>query len=246
MSNTKQLMLGWMAYASDNNDHLINNFGATHTYNSVVAGTYENWVNNLMSWDNSTMNTNPDLIRNGILSPYLNKNLGVYKCPGDNFLSAVQRSAGFTTRTRSMAMNSFLGAYGPRGAGKDYHNGYNNNYPAYRQWLKLGQIAKPSSIFVTIDEHPDTNNDGLFNNNPDWATATRWSDAPASFHNGGAGVSFADGHSEIHRWQSAATKMPVLYVEMPARTSSMLPFDALAREDLRWMVERQAVLHPNF
>jgi hypothetical protein len=40
--------------------------------------------------------------------------------------------------------------------------------------------------------------------------------------------------------------MPVLFVEMPARTASMLAFDALATADLRWMVERQAVLHPNF
>jgi prepilin-type processing-associated H-X9-DG protein len=29
---------------------------------------------------------------------------------------------------------------------------------------------------------------------------SQWIDAPASYHNGGGGLSFADGHAEIKRW----------------------------------------------
>ena len=29
---------------------------------------------------------------------------------------------------------------------------------------------------------------------------TEWIDAPGSYHNGGCGFDFADGHSEIHKW----------------------------------------------
>jgi prepilin-type N-terminal cleavage/methylation domain-containing protein/prepilin-type processing-associated H-X9-DG protein len=247
MSNTKQLTLGWRMYADDNNEQIINNFGANWVLTTIADSTYANWVNNNMVWSADPMVTNVTLIKNGILAPYLSQNLGVYRCPADRFLSPAQLKAGFGARTRSMAMNSYLGPYGYRNAGKNYYTGKNNNYPEYRQWLKLDQIKRPSNIFVTIDEHPDTLNDGMFNNNPDWRNATRWSDAPASYHGGGAGISYVDGHSEVHKWRSGATKFPVIYEEMPARASTMPAFDADARRDFFWLVfERQAVALPDF
>jgi prepilin-type N-terminal cleavage/methylation domain-containing protein/prepilin-type processing-associated H-X9-DG protein len=246
MSNTKQLMLGWRMYSDDNAEQLINNFGANWVDTTIADGTFANWVNNNINWTTDPINTNVLYIKNGILAPYLSGNLGVYRCPADRFLSPAQTGLGWTARTRSMAMNSFFGPYGYKNAGKNYYTGKNNNYTSYRQWLKLSEILRPSNFFVTIDEQPDTLNDGLFNNDPNWASATRWSDAPASYHAGGAGLSYADGHSEVHHWKSAATKLPVTYVNMPDRISTMLPFDAAARADLQWMVERQAVLYPNF
>jgi prepilin-type processing-associated H-X9-DG protein len=146
-----------------------------------------------------------------------------------------------------MAMNGFMGPYGDRGVAKD-QSGRNNNYQDFRQWLKLGQIKKPANIFVTCDEHPDPLNDGLFNNDPRLdslgrAMGTKWSDAPASFHAGAAGLSFADGHSEIHKWKSETTKFPVIYVTGSVRNPLL---DVSGREDLTWMVVRQAVLYPNF
>ncbi len=258
MANTKQLMVAWRMYPDENRDLLINNFGLNRTLDEIVNGTFRNWVNNVMTWDADSMNTDIRLIQNGILAPYLGKNLGVYKCPADNFLSPVQRQANFSARTRSMAMNSFLGPYGPDRSVAKYYDGKNNNWrqptsPDYRQWLKLGEIRKPSDIFVTCDEHPDTQNDGLFNNDPRLdslgrAMGTKWSDAPASFHGGAAGLSFADGHSEIHKWKSSRTKVPVVYRTGSARMgeADAQPFDAAAVQDLTWMVTRQAVLYPNF
>ena len=34
----------------------------------------------------------------------------------------------------------------------------------------------------------------------------RWLDLPASYHGNAGGLSFADGHSEIHRWRDAAPR----------------------------------------
>ena len=34
-------------------------------------------------------------------------------------------------------------------------------------------------------------------------------DFPASYHGGAAGFSFADGHSEIHKWKEVETKRPI-------------------------------------
>lgn len=233
LSNTKQLMLGWIMYAGDNADRVPNNFGVTETIAEVTAGTYRNWVNNVMSWDTSSMNTNTVLIKNGILSPYVGGNLGVYKCPADNYLSAAQRTRGFTSRVRSMSMNAFFGPYDSSRTGA-WASGRNTFVSDYRQWLKLASVGQPSKFFVTIDEHADGINDAYFLNNP--AGATQWGDAPASYHNGAAGISFADGHSEIHKWRSRASKFPVTTVSY-----NVPPFDALGREDYRWLAERTAV-----
>jgi prepilin-type processing-associated H-X9-DG protein len=37
---------------------------------------------------------------------------------------------------------------------------------------------------------------------PKTAASTSWVDVPARYHNLACGLSFADGHSEIHKWKS--------------------------------------------
>jgi prepilin-type processing-associated H-X9-DG protein len=71
--------------------------------------------------------------------------------------------------------------------------------------------VNPVKTWVFIDEHPDSINDAacavemaLPN-----ATSARIIDYPASFHNGASGLSFADGHAEIHRWRGSKIKPPV-------------------------------------
>jgi prepilin-type processing-associated H-X9-DG protein len=190
-----------------------------------------------MSWDTATMNTNVQLIQNGVLAPYLAGNLGVYKCPGDHYASAPQRSMGWSSRSRSISMNAFFGAYDsdPNGS---WASGKNIWATYYRQWLKLTTVARPSNYFIIIDEHADGINDGYFLNNPDPNSTTKWGDTPASYHGGAGGISFADGHSEIHKWKSGATTFPVT-------TTSYNPpsFDGAGRLDYRWLMERTAVLY---
>ncbi len=235
MSNTKQLTLGWTMYADDNEDRVPNNFTVAATIAEVNGNTFRNWVNNVMSWDTNPMNTDTLLIKNGILSPYLGGNLGVYKCPADNYVSAAQRALGWSSRTRSMSMNCF---FGPNNSNPNgiWASGHNSTIPNYRQWLKIATVGQPSKFFVIIDEHADRINDGYFENNPD--STTKWGDPPASYHCGAGGISFADGHSEIHKWKSATTKVPVTLTPM----SNPPDFDALGLEDYRWLMERTAVL----
>ncbi len=234
LSNTKQLLLGWHMYATDNDDHVINNFGATETQQTVTRATYMNWVNNVMTFPApDQMNTNVSLIRNGILSPYLAGNLGVYKCPADTYLSGEQRAAGWSARTRSMSMNSFFGAYdeNPRGVWASGRSPFRSDY---RQWLKLSTVPTPAKYFVTIDEHPDSINDGLFFNNVALAKPAGWGDTPASYHNGAGGISFADGHSEIHKWRGNATKAPILANGQPP--SALFANDPASQADWDYLV----------
>ena len=71
-------------------------------------------------------------------------------------------------------------------------------------------ISHPSDMFVFLDERDTTINDGWIAIPVDgWTAANTFSkgigvvDWPADYHGGATGFSFADGHSEIHRWQGA-------------------------------------------
>src|SRR5438128_3406688 len=50
MSNSRQLMLAWMQYSSDNEDQLVNNYGGLLAANEEKNKTYRSWVNNYMNW----------------------------------------------------------------------------------------------------------------------------------------------------------------------------------------------------
>jgi prepilin-type processing-associated H-X9-DG protein len=75
-------------------------------------------------------------------------------------------------------------------------------------FLKDSDFVAPAETWVLVDEHPDSINDAFFctdmNPAPNLAGA-RLQDCPASYHNGACGFSFADGHSEIHKWKDSRT-----------------------------------------
>jgi len=239
MGNSRQLMLGWIQYFNDNDDRLVNNWDTTSILNDLANNPpiYRNWVSDLMNWGIGT----PLVIdTTGITAvPFFKYtgSLAIYKCPADSFLSPLQRAAGWTTRPRSYSMNCFFGPSTPTWA-----NAGNEFYTGYRQFLKGSLIPNPANLYVTLDEHPDSINDGYFDNNADpnganWAGQT-WADTPASFHAGAAGFSFADGHSEVHKWKSTqSTILPVTYGPLPHH-----PFDANGLTDANWIGTRSSVL----
>jgi prepilin-type N-terminal cleavage/methylation domain-containing protein/prepilin-type processing-associated H-X9-DG protein len=197
MNSTRQLMLAWQIYATDYEDKCVNNHGIQQTWKDR-----DSWVNNVMTWDTAEDNTNVSYVVNAKLSPYAGKSTQVYKCPADKFVSAEQRAAGWSGRTRSFSMNGFVGD-----VGELLKDGINLLSPDYKQFLKMSDFGSPSDIIVTLDEHPDSINDAFFWNPPQGSE--EWSDLAASYHNGAGGFAFADGHAEIHRWLSPATKRGV-------------------------------------
>ena len=65
--------------------------------------------------------------------------------------------------------------------------------------------ARPSNLFVFIDENPTGINDASFLCDPDQPSfPTEWIDYPAYYHNQAGGIAFADAHAEIHRWHDPA------------------------------------------
>jgi len=213
LSNNKQLIIAWSMYANDANDRLVFNKPSFSTDTN-------NWVGDVLSWGSDSQNTNVDLIKNALLGPYVAKNTSIFKCPAD------LKPCPLGPRVRSISMNAFVG---PQDASGTPINS------SWQQFIKAGSIRTPSSIYVTLDEHPDSINDGwyVFCSAADPSERWAWSDLPASYHNGACGFSFADGHAEIKKWVAADTKRPVF------GNSSGFPVSIGSdKRDVAWIAQR--------
>ncbi|MBE0543768.1 MAG: DUF1559 domain-containing protein [Verrucomicrobia bacterium] len=184
-NNLKQLSLAWQMYADDNDGYLVNNHGTPET-----LARRQTWANNVLDWVDGDDNTNLVYLTDSKLGPYANRATQIYKCPSD------REPALNGQRIRTMAMNAQVGNPG------ELTNRFN---PGYLQFFKTAEILNPSGIFVFLDEHCDTLNDGFFVNRLD---DYEWGNLPGSYHNGAANLAFADGHVESHRWLIRETMPP--------------------------------------
>jgi len=246
MNNSRQLMLGWIQYYNDNNDQLVNNYGLQFAANEESQKTYNSWANDYMTWSTTDPLGNPVNALDGLTqAPFYRYtgNIAVYKCPADNYVSAQQTAAGITSRPRSYSMNGFFGAPKPNDTSL-----VNSTYSTYRQFLKANSIPSPADLYVTCDEHADSINDGLLQEEPysditKWSPPT-WNDLPAAYHGGAGGFAFADGHAETHMFKSKiCTILPVLYTGFQG--SRQVPYTSdspAAAQDMLWVGTRSSVL----
>jgi prepilin-type N-terminal cleavage/methylation domain-containing protein/prepilin-type processing-associated H-X9-DG protein len=210
MNNTKQVAVAWVMYAGDNQDRLVGN---THgdvarnpEQNFFNGDPFSQWVGGWLNWitgEPARANTNTlyltDL-RFAKLAPYYGKNFGIFKCPADKMKSTADPGP----RVRSIAMNASVG--------DGNKVGFGNWTPPFFFVKKASELVRPgpSMTWILVDEHPDSINDACFFVNYTWKGASaRWTDLPASYHNGACGFAFADGHSEIKRWNDPDTRRPV-------------------------------------
>ncbi len=213
LSNTKQMSLAWLMYASDYNERLVLN----QPYAGMPNPPTNNWVYGTIDWSANPDNTNTALFLDpdkGLFAPYL-KSPAVYHCPADDSVSA----AG--PRVRSYSMNGFMG---------DTRQGA--AVPGWRQYLKISALKNPAQKFVIVDEHPNSIDDGYFLNDPSRTNA--WTDLPASRHDGAGSFAFADGHAELHRWVDASTRQRVV-PKAAIPSVSILPRQS---EDFLWLQQR--------
>lgn len=229
LNNFRQLSLALHIFASDHEDALPGNMGKDGIQQTVARGEFANWVNNVMTWELDSDNTNAWLQGANGLGRDAGNSAKIFKCPSDRALSDVQKKAGWRERVRSVSMNAMVG-----NAGEFMAGGVNTNNPHYVQFMRLGDVPDPSRIFTFIEEHPDSINDGYFLNR---FHSYQWNDLPASFHNRGANLAYADGHAEWHRWKSPRTTPP----SSPDSAKLPMMIPAGQRTDFYWLMSQTSV-----
>jgi len=224
MNNTRQLTICWYMYADDNSGKLAPNRDGGNVGKAQADAA---WAGGWLDFSTSPDNTNTEYLVNhdkyqwaAYLGPCV-KSVSVFRCPADK--SVVNIGGGQNNRVRSISMNNYVG---------DLSRTWTTP-SKYQLCKRTSQILTPALMFVLLDEREDSINDGWYASDPD----TKWQivDYPASYHGNAAGYSFADGHSEIHRWRDART-MPVL------KQGQLLPLNQNLNgdQDILWMAQRAA------
>ena len=209
MNSHRQLAIAWRMYTEDNQDRLLYASANAASLNTPDTSWSYTWCTGRIDFNGgnrSNWDPNADIMQSQMW-PYCGKNLGIWRCPADR--SFVTVSGERKSRIRSMAMNAYLGGFG----GQPISTG---NMSAYTLYRKYGELSRPGAdrVFVFIDEREDAVNYGNYlqdmsGYSPNIPAIYRWLDLPAAYHGNAGGLSFADGHSEIHKWRDGRTSRPI-------------------------------------
>ena len=228
LSNLKQLQLAHIMYPDDNQGFLTK-----PRWDGIDASA---WVRGSLDFNGANRdNTNFA----GLLDPQTSKfapylaSAEIFKCPADQ--SSVKISGRTHFRVRSIGMSQAMGGPGAWLAPPSF----NEQQKKYKVFIKSSDLNDPgpSRLFVLLDWHPDSINDGGFANMMvENLAQARIIDFPASYHNGAAGFSFADGHGEIKKWLDPRTKPPVKY-----NNNLALNVASPGNVDVVWLADRTTI-----
>jgi len=128
------------------------------------------------SWD-----VKKDAIRRGLLFKYVGEEVGVYRCPADR-----RRESS----SIPVAFRSFSIAGGANG----------EDWGSYNKCTRYSELRTPATQYIFVEEM-DTRgcNIGSWQMNP---RDKSWTDPLAMWHNRKSSMSYADGHGEMHQWES--------------------------------------------
>ncbi len=199
LNNLRQLSMGWKMYADDCRGRFAPNLDG-----SAAGRSNRSWAGGWLDFSSvNTDNTNVALLldhnlypNGAYLGPYV-RTAEAFKCPSDNSKSDITSPP--SPRVRTYSMSNRVG---------DQARSWTGN-SAYLMYTTLGSLTspKPAELFVFVEEREDGINDPTFLVDPD--NLYNVVDYPAMYHAASGAFGFADGHSELHRWQDPRTT-PVL------------------------------------
>ncbi len=185
LNNQKQLPLAFMLYAGDHDDRMVPNAagggywpGAMDTAGAVL-GPPPNFTGLSSA---VTLDYVQRGLAAGLMFRYAN-NVSAYHCPGDKRASRTPGAGwGYDSYSKANGMNG--GAWGTQSP-----------------YLRMVEIPQPSDSLVFLEESdPRGYNWGtwVLDALPD---APGWVDPFAVYHSAASSLAYADGHSEMRRWQ---------------------------------------------
>lgn len=216
LNNQKQLALAWLMYAPDNNGRLVNLSSYTTPPSDPLAAGNVPW-------------------RTGITHNQLQVTVPVGYSPEQAWI--YKTKMGYQQPTPNIAGPLFKYAPNPnilhcpgdwrgrlpvgQGLAWDSYSGVALLNGEFVGFTKENQIVHPSGRFVWV-EGADMRGENVGSwvmADPGTAAANfsdaLFGDSPAAFHVTSGTFSFADGHSESHRWQDAST---ITYANSTAST----------------------------
>ncbi|MGE3312493.1 MAG: type II secretion system protein [Limisphaerales bacterium] len=201
LNNQKQMVLGFVLYADDNEDKMIYTDPGSGQIGNPAGGFWPGPHNDNGSYIDLAANMNTSTaqryVENGIRKGALFKFVsapGSYHCPGDTRTKRLKPGRGY-------AYDSYSKANGMNGGGWQSSSATSGPQPFF---VKLTSVISPSEAMAFIEEaDPRGNNRGtwVINVKP----SPGWVDPFAVFHGNVSTLGFADGHAESHRWVDGAT-----------------------------------------
>jgi prepilin-type N-terminal cleavage/methylation domain-containing protein len=263
MSNAKQFALAWHQYALDSGDLFAPNPDdgtLTPGYNWCAASVTGGMPDDPPPAGSHVFD--PDVLRDdkvSLITPYIGKSVEIFKCPADPRVGLYDGNifANFgrvIPSARGVSMNQAVGTVDPQYyASHSGHSGTPNTATAgpwltgsltqnkhNAPWATFGKMSDfsrigPSLVFLTVDEDPYSINDGGLAISCGQA---KWVDYPSAYHNWGCGLSFCDGHAEIHKWLGRSTRIINKTAGPPPFNGSVGSVDY---KDWDWMQQHTSV-----
>lgn len=198
LSNHRQLILAWLAYASEYHGNIVDgNPGRMTkiTRGSRVVQIKQGWLGTAF-WSptsRSELIHNPD---KGALWPWI-KNVDVYRCP----LGRPGHPATYSTLISANGTPA-EGTYWPQSGGEVTSKRLGSTVLFL---TKLTDIVSPSAaeraVFIDIGQTPARNDFYVYYLYPKWSAQS----VPPIRHREGTTLSMADGHAEYWKWQGSET-----------------------------------------
>jgi len=200
LNNMRQLQLGSIMYAGDNQNFIPQNQGKTLSGSGIigeapnepdwVAGTVNDVVGGTNVFALGVMGDIDAVSGNALLGSIGSyaKSVGVYHCPADRYIEP----ANSQPHIRSCSMNDYMGT-NPRFY--KFNTQIDGSYKAYFKYSDIVGGLGPSDAYMFLDENPKSINDGYFNMFPNSID-----DRPAVNHGNSTSFTFADGHAQLHKW----------------------------------------------
>lgn len=250
LDNNKQLMLCWHMYSDDNNDQLIGAadwvLGGQHIPNFTGPPWGEGWMDLFTPLVPANWNYQK-YTEQSLLWPYCGGSLAIWSCPSDvsTGINPAHPKV-LLPRIRSYSMDGWMGGPGqtdpwfPADTPPYTSTGGPGGWQVFRKMSSITSLS-PSMAMVFIEERPETINAGFFGigmdgyphgSVPSDPGAWQIVDWPANYHGTASGMSFADGHAEIHHWVDARTCPP------PQNSSlAGMHISTANSQDVYWMMD---------
>jgi len=229
MNNLRQATLSWHMYSGDNREYIAGNQWKDEKAHVLNENWLSGWLDpataNVADNFDTSLFLDPQYAQ---LGPY-NKNPKLYVCSASRVMAKQGTKLLPVVRTLSMSVWMGYTTVVPQA-----------NYVTFHKTTDIGGKIGPSDAMVFVDERDDSIDDGEFKIN--MPSTYSIANVPASYHNNAGGVTFADGHAELHRWQTPEVLLRQTFGQSSAKVQN-IPV-AANNQDYVWLTNHATYYAP--